>query len=65
MERLALDLLYLGAVLLGEAYEDVVVGFGQVVDNAVDVGLGVLRALEIEVSGAADVKGIRNAEVVP
>ena len=65
MERLALDFLYLGAVLLGEAYEDVVVGFGQVVDNAVDVGLGVLRALKIEVSSATDVKRVRDAEVIP
>ena len=65
VERLALDILYTAAVLLGEAYEDVVVGFCQVVDNAIDVGLGVLRALEIEMSGATDVKGVRDAEVIP
>ena len=45
-------------VLFGETDVDVVVGFGQIVHNTVDVRLGVLRTTDVAVTLCIDIERI-------
>jgi hypothetical protein len=42
-----------------------VVGFGQVIDDTVNVGFDILGAVNIQAFLGGDVQGIRNAEMMP
>ena len=53
------------AVFLVETDQDIVVCFGQIIDNTVDIGLHIFRKLNIQVLVCGDMQRIGNTEMIP
>ena len=65
MEWFSLLRLYLESVILREAYENIVVGFGKVVDDTINVRFDILWTLDEHVLICCNVQGVGNAKVIP
>ena len=65
MERFSLNRLDFQAVFFIETYQNVVIGFCQVIHYTVKNELGILQTVYIQMLKCGNMHGIRNAEMIP
>ena len=65
MERFAKNRFGFQAVLLGETDADVVVGFGKVVHDTIDIGFDIFRAMDVKMLFGDNVHRIGDTKVIP
>ena len=54
-----------GKVFFIETYQNVVIGFCQVIHNTVNIGFGIFRTVYIHMFVCGNMHGIRDAEMIP
>ena len=65
MHRCSLNFLYFQAVFLVKSYKNIMVCLREVIDDTVDVGFDILRALDIQMLVGTDMQCVGDTEMVP
>jgi len=65
MHRCSLNFLYFQAVFLVKSYKNIMVCLREVIDDTVDVGFNILRALDIQMLVGTDMQCVGDTEMVP
>ena len=65
MHRCSLNFLYFQAVFLVKSYKNIMVCLREVIDDTVDVGFNILRALDIQMLVGTDMQCVGNTEMIP
>lgn len=65
MHRCSLNFLYFQAVFLVKSYKNIMVCLREVIDDTVDVGFNILRAMDIQMLVGTDMQCVGDTEMVP
>ena len=65
MKRFTLYSLHLQTIFLIETNQNIVISLSKVIDNTIDIGIGILRAVNVQMLIGGNMQCIRNTEMIP